>query len=274
MEKPYVFISYAHANSDRVLPAINQLKAQGVNIWYDNGIEAGSEWPEFVAEKVMHCQKFVLFISEGYLQSQNCKRELNFAISRKKEILSVFIEEVNLSPGMELQLGTYQALFRNRYSDDKSFFAAMAAEPFFNSCRDGVAPRPAPQPVPKPQPAPQPAPKAGFFGTDMGQFQDLFGGQTPKAQPVRPTPPPVQPSPVIMDDYNLPAKNKVLAGILAIFLGCLGIHKFYLGKKWAGVLCILFFWTYIPTFAGVIEGIFILAQSDEKFKKKYKCRLK
>ena len=79
---------------------------------------------------------------------------------------------------------------------------------------------------------------------------------------------------MISFDYNLPAKNKALAGILAIFLGSFGIHKFYLGRKFAGVLYLLFFWTQIPAILGVIDGLVILAQSDEKFKKKYKCRLK
>ena len=112
--KPYVFISYAHRDSDAVLPVIQAMKRSGINLWYDEGIAAGSEWPEYIAEKVMHCSKFLLFISNHYLDSQNCKREINFAISRKKDILSVYLEDVDLSPGMEMQLGTYQAFFRKR----------------------------------------------------------------------------------------------------------------------------------------------------------------
>jgi TM2 domain-containing membrane protein YozV len=35
-------------------------------------------------------------------------------------------------------------------------------------------------------------------------------------------------------------KNKVVAGLLAIFVGGLGIHKFYLGKVGQGILYLLF----------------------------------
>ena len=54
---------------------------------------------------------------------------------------------------------------------------------------------------------------------------------------------------------NWPIKSKIVAGVLAILLGNFGIHKFYLGKPGAGILYILFCWTYIPGLIGWIEGI-------------------
>ncbi|MBR0443693.1 MAG: coenzyme F420-0:L-glutamate ligase, partial [Clostridia bacterium] len=41
---------------------------------------------------VVNCSKFLSFISNAYLNSQNCKRELNYAVSKRKELLSVFID--------------------------------------------------------------------------------------------------------------------------------------------------------------------------------------
>ncbi len=64
-------------------------------------------------------------------------------------------------------------------------------------------------------------------------------------------------------------KSKIAAGILAIFLGGLGIHKFYLGKAGMGVLYLLFCWTFIPALVGFIEGIIYLTSSDEAFYYKY-----
>ncbi|WP_282943700.1 TM2 domain-containing protein [Paenibacillus sp. RC67] len=64
-------------------------------------------------------------------------------------------------------------------------------------------------------------------------------------------------------------KSKVLAGILAILFGGLGIHKFYLGKVGWGIVYILFCWTYIPSLLGLIEGIIYLASSEENFDRKY-----
>ena len=46
---PYLFVSYAHANDAAVLEIISTLQARGFRVWYDEGIEAGSEWPESIA---------------------------------------------------------------------------------------------------------------------------------------------------------------------------------------------------------------------------------
>lgn len=64
-------------------------------------------------------------------------------------------------------------------------------------------------------------------------------------------------------------KDKIVAGILGILLGGLGIHKFYLEDNKMGVLYLCFFWTGIPAIVGFIEGILYLTQSDEEFHRKY-----
>lgn len=67
----------------------------------------------------------------------------------------------------------------------------------------------------------------------------------------------------------LTSRNKVIAALLAIFLGGFGIHKFYLGQKGWGLVYLLFFWTVIPGIVGFIEGIIYLCMSDERFAEKY-----
>jgi TM2 domain-containing membrane protein YozV len=49
-------------------------------------------------------------------------------------------------------------------------------------------------------------------------------------------------------------KNPTTATMLALFLGGLGAHKFYLGKTGFGLLYALFCWTLIPSILGVIEA--------------------
>ncbi|GAB4156523.1 MAG: TM2 domain-containing protein [Candidatus Promineifilaceae bacterium] len=64
-------------------------------------------------------------------------------------------------------------------------------------------------------------------------------------------------------------KNRVTAGLLAILLGGLGIHKFYLGQSGQGVLYLLFCWTFVPALIGFIEGIIYLSMSEAEFQNKY-----
>jgi TM2 domain-containing membrane protein YozV len=70
----------------------------------------------------------------------------------------------------------------------------------------------------------------------------------------------------------VPTKSRAAAALLAIFLGGLGAHKFYLGKPLMGILYLLFCWTMIPAIIGLIEGIIYLTKSDEEFAAQYGAR--
>jgi TM2 domain-containing membrane protein YozV/cold shock CspA family protein len=72
-------------------------------------------------------------------------------------------------------------------------------------------------------------------------------------------------------------KSKIAAGLLALFLGGLGIHKFYLGRNSAGVIMLLCtlvgFLLIIPAVIvlviALIEGIIYLTKSDAAFQQTY-----
>lgn len=70
-----------------------------------------------------------------------------------------------------------------------------------------------------------------------------------------------------------PVKSKAAAGLLAIFLGGFGVHKFYLGKIGMGFLYLCFCWTGIPVLVGLIEGIIYLCSSDENFARRNQVRV-
>ena len=64
-------------------------------------------------------------------------------------------------------------------------------------------------------------------------------------------------------------KSRIVAAILAFFLGGLGIHKFYLGQIGWGIIYLIFCWTFIPSIVAFIEFIIYLCTSDEDFARKY-----
>ena len=75
-------------------------------------------------------------------------------------------------------------------------------------------------------------------------------------------------------DPTWPIKSKTAAGLLGIFLGGLGIHKFYLGKIGMGILYLIFCWTYIPFLVGFIEGVIYLCSNEYNFQVKHHVRLR
>lgn len=64
-------------------------------------------------------------------------------------------------------------------------------------------------------------------------------------------------------------KNKGIAIILCFFAGGLGIHKFYLGQNLAGVLYLIFCWTFIPSVIAFVEFLMLLLMSDTEFNAKF-----
>jgi TM2 domain-containing membrane protein YozV len=64
-------------------------------------------------------------------------------------------------------------------------------------------------------------------------------------------------------------KNRIVAALLALFLGVFGAHKFYLGHNFAGIIYLLFCWTYIPGIIAFFESIGLLLMSDRAFDAKY-----
>ncbi len=68
-------------------------------------------------------------------------------------------------------------------------------------------------------------------------------------------------------------KNKKITAILALFLGGVGAHRFYLGQKSKGVLSILFCWTFIPLIIGLYDCIYFTLMNDEYFEIVYNEKL-
>lgn len=54
-----------------------------------------------------------------------------------------------------------------------------------------------------------------------------------------------------------------------LFLGGIGIHKFYLGNNATGWLYLLFCWTFIPGVLAIFDFIGLLLISEEAFNRKY-----
>ncbi|MBT3637891.1 MAG: SUMF1/EgtB/PvdO family nonheme iron enzyme [Opitutae bacterium] len=118
-DEPYVFISYAHKDSSQVFEEIGALKDAGYNIWYDEGIEASNEWPEEIANAVIGCSVFLVFISPRSTSSVNCRNEINLALNEDKPFLAVHLEESSLPPGLRLRMGDLQAILQYKLPLDR-----------------------------------------------------------------------------------------------------------------------------------------------------------
>lgn len=159
----YIFISYSHRNTAKVMGVMERMQRDGFRIWYDDGIDPGTEWDDNIAAHVDRCKYFIAFISKEYLESENCKDELNYARDLNKERLLVYLENVELPQGMAMRLNRLQAVHMYTYADPERFFEKLYAAKGIEKCCDGPTsvfmPKPEPKPEVKPEPKPEPKPQ-------------------------------------------------------------------------------------------------------------------
>lgn len=130
----YIFISYCHKDRQYVFPIIEQLARDGYRVWYDEGIDPGSEWPEIIAHHLNGCTACIAFISENSLNSHNCRREINFALLKKKPFISIVLEQVHMSLGMEMQLSATQSIFKYTLPNERDFYNKLYEARFLQEC--------------------------------------------------------------------------------------------------------------------------------------------
>jgi WD40 repeat protein len=113
----FVFVSYAHGDKALVYPELRRIRSFGIRVWYDEGIEPGSEWPEAIAAALNRAAAFVVMITPGAVASRNVRNEINAALRWGKPVFAVHLAQTELPKGLELQMGAVQAVMRWRMDE-------------------------------------------------------------------------------------------------------------------------------------------------------------
>ncbi|XOV89765.1 MAG: TIR domain-containing protein [Pseudomonadota bacterium] len=115
----YSFACYSHRNAEDVFADIGWLNENEINVWYDEGIQTGSEWSEYLANKIAGAERFIFFASADSVASKHCRGEIQFAFTRNIPFVIVYLEKTPLSAGLELALGSTQALVKHELSEER-----------------------------------------------------------------------------------------------------------------------------------------------------------
>ncbi len=86
--KPYIFISYAHGDTDRIFPIIKGLYEKGWRVWYDQGIEINTNYHEVIANHIKDCEVVVLFVTHtSVVREYVIDVEIAYALELGKKIV-------------------------------------------------------------------------------------------------------------------------------------------------------------------------------------------
>ncbi len=135
-ESPYIFTSYCHKDSGQVYPCLESLQKKGYRIWYDDGIDPGTEWPDVIASHLDKSAVFLAFLSANSVESHNCRREFNFAMMENKPSLIIILEPVSFTPVMKMQLASIQAICRYEMDTEEEYYAQLERYTVLKQCKD------------------------------------------------------------------------------------------------------------------------------------------
>ena len=118
----YIFVSYAHADKDKVYPVIAKLQEK-YNVWFDEGIKWGKEWDVEIVQKLSNCSLFLYLVSERSLKSNNCKDEISYAKDSGLPFINICIEQVELPEEFKFRYGRYQMCFLYNFNNLDDFLS-------------------------------------------------------------------------------------------------------------------------------------------------------
>jgi hypothetical protein len=89
-----VFVSYARANSDKVLPVIEAAKGEGRSFWVDTQVLGGGEsWAGEIVRAIRSAKGVLVMCSKAAFESDHVKREIYLADRYHKKLVPVFVED-------------------------------------------------------------------------------------------------------------------------------------------------------------------------------------
>ena len=144
--EPYVFISYSHADRERVLAIVAAMEKRGYRVWYDAKINAGTKWKSEIANKISECEAFMMFISTDFINSHDCMDEAQHAHTDNRKIVPV---KMNLDRGefpetLKYLLQDHQGFSMHDFPTAEAFVTRLDTEPLFQCCRAETTQTPAP----------------------------------------------------------------------------------------------------------------------------------
>jgi len=119
-----IFISYRRADVAWARLLHGQLRAQGVEAWYDALVGPGEDWRIATAKALENSQIFVLLFSENAAQSSDIAKELAAAVLEKKLIVPVRLQNIAPKGAFLYELASRNWI--NAYDEPEAKLAELA----------------------------------------------------------------------------------------------------------------------------------------------------
>lgn len=118
----HIFISYSHKDTDYAHALADHLQSIGFEVWIDERLDYGSQWPHELQTQLDTCSAFILIMSPRSYASEWVQSELQRARRKSKPIFPLLLE--GDEPWLSVESTQYYDVRRERFPDAK-FYSAL-----------------------------------------------------------------------------------------------------------------------------------------------------
>jgi TIR domain/Ricin-type beta-trefoil lectin domain len=118
----HIFISYSHKDTKYAHGLAGHLKTMGFDVWIDERLDYGSQWPHEIQKQLDSCDAFLLIMSPRSFASDWVQSELQRAKRKLKPIFPLLLEREE--SWLSVQSTQYYDVRGGLFPDDR-FYAAI-----------------------------------------------------------------------------------------------------------------------------------------------------
>lgn len=118
----HIFISYSHQDTEYAHALADSLQSMGFEVWIDERLDYGSQWPQELQTRLDTCSAFILVMSPRSYASEWVQSELQRARRKLKPIFPLLLE--GDEPWLSVESTQYYDVRGEVYPDAK-FYSAL-----------------------------------------------------------------------------------------------------------------------------------------------------
>jgi TIR domain-containing protein len=118
----HIFVSYSHQDTIYAQKLVGKLQSDGFEVWIDERLDYGSQWPLELQQKLDTCSAFILLMSPRSYTSEWVQSELSRAKRKSKPIFPLLLD--GDEPWLSVESIQYFDV-RNENLPDSKFYTAL-----------------------------------------------------------------------------------------------------------------------------------------------------
>jgi hypothetical protein len=141
--EPYIFLRFDRSDENTAALIVNNLIERQFRVFYDR--HDGRELPdsEELAVRILSAHLAVFLISEGALASLEFRNSINYALSKKKKIFCIYLDDKKMDYGFDIQLANIPGASLSNYRDAADLCGdIVTTKLFMQTMRGGDAKKP------------------------------------------------------------------------------------------------------------------------------------